>query len=361
MHFNLFLTSLLSAMIPLSMSFASIGRIFRPRAKFLRFLSTNIGDKSVVSITDPLFHATTIEQAHGIAQELLNSCDVPDVEDSSRHILSHICRLGTRRSDFQQSLHKPISTANLQEFCSAISRRMKREPVQYIIGEWDFYGSTFLCKSPILIPRPETEELVEMVTAASKNSPTPLRILDVGCGTGAIGISLLKELDGKCASVTAVDVNSKAVELARQNADRLLRDDARSKYHCLHSSMKSFGEDQGNWNMFDMIVSNPPYIPSVEVPGLQPEVAKYEDPIALDGGTDGLDIVRDILYAGKKLLDKNGGMDIWLEVHETHPVIIDSLCTTSSTTGSVFAAYQSFGPIKDIFSNYRFNHLRLKR
>jgi release factor glutamine methyltransferase len=237
---------------------------------------------------------------------------------------------------------------------------MEREPVQYIIGEWDFYGSTFHCRSPILIPRPETEELVELVIAASKNSPTPLRILDVGCGTGAIGISLLKELDGKCASVTAVDVNSKAVDIARHNADRLLSNDARSKYHCLHSSIQAFGEVRGNWNKFDMIVSNPPYIPSVEVPELQPEVAKYEDPIALDGGTDGLDIVRDILHAGKNLFDKNGRMDIWLEVHETHPVVIDSLCT-SPPTGSVFSAYQSLGPIKDIYSNYRFNHLRLKR
>lgn len=349
----------LSTMSSFSVSLGVISRNLRQRRP-LHYLSASTKDSCNAFATDSLRQATTIEQAHTIAQQLLRSCDVSDIEDSSRHILSHICKLGTRRSDFYQSLRSPISKANLEEFCSAISRRMKREPIQYIIGEWDFYGSTFQCKSPILIPRPETEELVELVIAASKNSPTPLRILDVGCGTGAIGISLLKELNSKCASLTALDINGDAVALASHNADRLLSSTVRSKYRCIHSSIKSFGEIRGNWNQFDMIVSNPPYIPSVVVPGLQPEVAKYEDPIALDGGSDGLDIVRDILYAGKSLLDTKGCGDIWLEVHETHPVLIDSLCA-SSTTKSVFSEYESLGPIKDLYSNYRFNHLRLKR
>lgn len=161
--------------------------------------------------------------------------------------------------------------------------------MQYIIGNWDFYGQTFICEPPVLIPRPETEELVEMIL--NRNSLTQLklrtrqsvRILDIGTGTGAIAISLLAALPfTKC---TAIDINESCISLAKRNADLILgKEQADQRFEAIATSYNDFVNTRNNLGRFDLIVSNPPYIPKQDMIDLQEEVKNFEDHQALDGG-----------------------------------------------------------------------------
>lgn len=309
-----------------------------------------------------LMEVETIEEAHHTAKNILSTGCIPDSEDSSRHILSYVCNLGTRYSDFQNSLKSRISEKQRSMFATCINRRLEREPVQYIIGEWDFYGSTFLCRKPMLIPRPETEELVEHILKFCSKSSVPLTILDIGSGTGAIGISLLKSLQRKCKAVTAIDINPNAVSLSLENADRILSKADRDKYSCICSPILDFGKEEINFKKYDIIVSNPPYIPSKHISELQEEVVRYEDILALDGGDDGLSIVKEILHTGRQLLSPSGPKQIWMEVSEEHPLMIESYCNSYNIADNskVFQHYDCLGAIKDLSNNYRFSNLRLR-
>lgn len=164
---------------------------------------------------------------------------------------------------------------NPQVYAQALARRAAREPLAYITGHKEFWGLDFLTSAATLIPRPETETLVEAALAAGL---APRTILDLGTGTGCLLLACLHEFP--CAFGVGVDLNPHATNLARQNAQRL-----------------GLGERAmfvtGNWasalgHRFDLVLSNPPYIESADIPGLMPEVAAYEPALALDGGTDGL-------------------------------------------------------------------------
>jgi len=281
----------------------------------------------------PSTPATTgvpFQTAYRTAESYLLESKVPDADISARYLLCDVAKTGYRLSDFNRAMMVGSMVSldaqqyrQLGDFCA---QRAARVPVQYIIGNWDFFGLTLECKAPVLIPRPETEELVERILSSNILSSTlPIRILDVGAGTGAIGLALLSKLPK--ATCVAVDINPLAVALANRNAESILGANYNSRYECLLTSFGDYAAAAAIGNddkdKFDLIVSNPPYIPSEDVHALEPEVVRYEDRVALDGGLDGLDIVKELIDLGPTLLRSSGSQEMWLEVSREHPTVIE--------------------------------------
>lgn len=168
-------------------------------------------------------------------------------------------------------------------FSSFTQRRLKFEPVSHILGNREFYGRSFRVTPDVLDPRADTETLIEAVLALAKDQ-RPIRILDLGTGSGAIAVTLLAELPG--ATVVASDLSAAALHVAKGNAEALGV-----------AGRASFV--QANWyegigGRFDLIVSNPPYIPLGDIAGLAPDVREFDPQRALDGGPDGLEAYRRI-------------------------------------------------------------------
>ena len=196
-----------------------------------------------------------------------------------------------------------IKVAQAKEIIRIADERLTGRPLWYIVGDTDFYGYKIKVDERVLIPRPETEEMAAMVVAAAEEEYS---ILDLCTGSGAIAISVYKELEkyNRRAKVTATDVSAEALELAKENA---LANDA----DILFIQSDLFSRIRGR---FDIIVTNPPYIPAAEIETLQREVRAYEPRLALDGGVDGLDFYRRIAAEAPKYLNR-GGMLI-MEVGE---------------------------------------------
>ena len=180
-----------------------------------------------------------------------------------------------------------------------IGRRSGRIPLQQILGTQDFMGMTFLVNEDVLIPRQDTETLVELILEEQQNRD--VSVLDLGTGSGCIAVSLA--VKGCYRSVTAVDISDKALAVARKNAERLLADSRRCVSFVQSDLFDGLGSDK-----YDIIVSNPPYIPTAVIAGLEPEVRDYEPLQALDGAADGLKFYRRIA----KEAGKYGKRELWL-------------------------------------------------
>lgn len=190
-----------------------------------------------------------------------------------------------------------LSAAQLAEFCAQIARREEREPLQYITGVQEFFGLSLKVTPATLIPRPETEHLVEAVLAwAATQTQTKLRVLDVGTGSGAIAIALAKNLPH--AEVSASDVSTAALAVARGNAERL---GARVRF-VESDLLVAFAE----FPLFDVIAANPPYVPDSDGAMLQREVRDFEPWVALFGGSDGLDLYRRLIPQARTALRTGG-------------------------------------------------------
>jgi release factor glutamine methyltransferase len=199
--------------------------------------------------------------------------------------------IGCKRIDLYTQFNKPIQQAELDRFRKTVERRAKREPLQYILGDTEFYGLPIKVSSDVLIPRPETELLVEetiSVGAGLKSTPT---ILDIGTGSGCIAIALAKNIPE--AQITATDQSATILSLARENAQL---NNVADQIEFVEADLFPNSVGAGPRACpFNIIVSNPPYIPSVELDQLQEEVRDWEPRSALDGGADGLDIYRRIV------------------------------------------------------------------
>ena len=187
--------------------------------------------------------------------------------------------LGIKRLDIYLDLDRPLTEAQLTDLRFLIKRRASREPLQYIIGNTEFYGLTLKVDPRALIPRHETEELIELIV--ERLEAPPKRILDLGTGSGAIALALASRYSD--AEVTATDQSEEAITLAKENALALNL-----------SSRVTF--IKGNWfepldegARFDLIVSNPPYLTEAEMQTAEPEVIDHEPHSALDSGQEGLD------------------------------------------------------------------------
>ncbi len=209
--------------------------------------------------------------------------------------------LGNSRASFYADPSRTLTPAELSSYDALIQRRLTNQPIQYIIGEQEFYGLALRVTPAVLIPRPETEHLVETVLSELDHS-TPLRILDVGTGSGAIAIALAHHLPH--AHVTAVDISPAALEIATANAAR---------YHLtgridflesdLLGGLAGTSFDADGW---DAIVSNPPYVPSTDRDSLQPQVRDFEPSNALFAGPTGLDIYRHLIPQAHAALKSQG-------------------------------------------------------
>ena len=178
-------------------------------------------------------------------------------------------------------------------------RRLSGEPLAYIIGEWDFYSITFQLTPQVLIPRPDTETLVD-AGLAFFNRRERGRILDLCCGCGCVGIALLKNLPDTISCVFA-DASEDALEMTRENLTR-----QRLNFRGLTVGQSALEPCEEALGKFNLIVCNPPYIPSGDIDGLDVSVRDYEPRLALDGGPDGLDFYRAVSVYFKRALTKNG-------------------------------------------------------
>jgi release factor glutamine methyltransferase len=219
--------------------------------------------------------------------------------DASRDaalLLRHV--LGISHAEQLADPERALTPAQQAAYDALIQRRLANEPIQYITGEQEFYGLTLRVTPAVLIPRPETEQLVEAVLA-ELNLTQPLRILDVGTGSGAIAIALAFHLPH--AQITAVDLSAAALEVAAANAARHALAD-RIRY--LKSDLlDAFPPDE---TPFAAIVSNPPYVPTADRASLHPQVRDYEPAAALFAGPDGLDIYRQLIPQARAALQPDG-------------------------------------------------------
>jgi release factor glutamine methyltransferase len=233
------------------------------------------------------------------------SHDIESPRATAEILLAHILKL--KRIDLYLRHDQPLISDELLKFKAFIKRRIKREPVAYILGVKEFWSLDFAVTEDVLIPRPETECLVEtslgLLPEDSNSDPnnTPMRILELGTGSGAVILALASTETKHL--FFASDLSIKAVLIAKQNA----------KHHGLDKTVNFFCAD---WftplkvvrHQFDMIISNPPYIPTQVVSQLQPEISKYEPISALDGNEDGLRCFRHIINNAHVYLNRQGSL-----------------------------------------------------
>jgi len=223
--------------------------------------------------------------------------------------------LGIARIELYLRHDQPLNPEELARFRALVKRRRAREPVAYITGTKAFWELELAVSPEVLIPRPETECLVEAALAFLETCPGPSgrRVLDLGTGSGAIALALAHSCPED--AVVAVDRSCPALAVARNNGRRLNLQDRVA--WVAGDWCEMFPADQAP---FDLIVSNPPYIPSGQINALQPEIARYEPRMALDGGPDGLDCLRGIIRQAPALL-KRGGV-LMLEIgHDQYPAV----------------------------------------
>ena len=190
--------------------------------------------------------------------------------------------LGVRRLDLYLQFERVLVQAEVDTYRNHVKQRLQGVPVQYITGETGFRRLTFALSRSVFIPRPETEVVVDAVLEHAADFPEP-RILDLGCGCGAIAVSLAHEC---CkARVVAVDISQEAVEVTRKNARR---NEVSERLELLCSDLFEALEGKPDLPPFDFIVSNPPYVRSGDIGSLASEVRDHEPRLALDGGSDGL-------------------------------------------------------------------------
>lgn len=213
-------------------------------------------------------------------------------------ILAH--QLGRERIDFITKSNEIIDITQQKIYDHKIQERLQGKPVQYITGQQEFMGLTFGVTPDVLIPRADTEILVEAVLEHAKSMEKPLAIVDIGTGSGAICLSLAYYILESI--VHTVDISEKALEVAQQNAKKLC---LKERVHFYIGNLLAPLETK-LMGKIDLLVSNPPYIPHEDIAHLQKEVRHYEPMLALDGGEDGLGFYRDIIEQGSKLLSPQG-------------------------------------------------------
>ena len=217
----------------------------------------------------------TLQSGSGYLQER----GVDDARLNMEHLIAMV--LGCERIELYLSFDMPMEERELEQLRLLLKRRGQREPLQHILGNVQFMGQEFICDSRALIPRPETEELVGTLLSRFKDASGPARVLDVGCGSGVIGICLA--LNWEESHVTMVDCSEDALSLSKENAMNVGIDDSRINFVC----SDLFNEVPG---IFDLIVANLPYVEPSQIEGLDPELS-FEPRDALDGGDNGTELI----------------------------------------------------------------------
>lgn len=249
----------------------------------------------------------TLQTLLTYGRERLKRKGSPEPELDVKYLLLEAFRTDTAHFLMNRSRELPENDTvkeMTERYRRMIAQREKRIPLQQILGTQDFMGLTFLVSRHVLIPRQDTETLVELVIREHPGQGET--VLDLCTGSGCIAVSLA--VLGNYGKIMAADISKEALAVAKKNADRLLEEDKRRKV-CF-SEGDLFEAVSGK--KADILVSNPPYIPSGEIEGLEPEVRDYEPRIALDGMEDGLNFYKRIATEGRNYL--NQGASVYLEI-----------------------------------------------
>ena len=226
------------------------------------------------------------------ASKILKDHNIHSHELDAQLILSDIMKV---KREYLITNNKVLISEKVKEkYDIAIRRRIKKEPVAYITGKKEFWSEDFLVNYETLIPRPETELLIYKIVNFFKNKK--INILDIGTGSGCILLSILKELN--FSRGIGIDISPKAVLTAEANSMNLKL--------FYRSKFKVVDLDKFNIGKYDLIVSNPPYIPSRDIKNLSKDIINYEPLTALNGGNDGLDLIKKVIYKSNHLLKRNG-------------------------------------------------------
>ena len=240
----------------------------------------------------------TYRELYEEGRRILEQAGLPDAALDARFLLEEVC--GTNLQTLLVFPEKKVTEEEVKQYRAFVQRRKDREPTAMILGEWDFMGLTFRLNKSTLIPEQDTEVLVETALEELKRrgpGEAPLRILDLCTGSGCILLSLLHEL--RNADGLGTDLSEEALEAARENAVRLgLQERGTFRQGDLWEPV---GDER-----FDLIVSNPPYVPTDVIPTLEPEVRCGEPYAALDGGEDGLVFYRRIMREAAGHLKPSG-------------------------------------------------------
>ncbi|OGU28845.1 MAG: protein-(glutamine-N5) methyltransferase, release factor-specific [Ignavibacteria bacterium GWA2_35_9] len=236
----------------------------------------------------------TVLEAINLSTEFLEKKEIESPRINAELLLAHA--LNCKRLDLYLSYDRPLNEDEVKLYREFIRRRIKSEPLQYIIGKVEFYGIEFNVNPSVLIPRQETEILVETIIN-SVNKDGSLKILDVGVGSGNISISLAKHLP--YSKITATDISEQALETAKANAEM---NNVLEKINFIKHDILSHNLN----DEFDIVVSNPPYISREEFPQLKDELKVYEPQNALTDFSDGLNYYRIISSKAKEFVKSKG-------------------------------------------------------
>ena len=249
-----------------------------------------------MKISDYLIDGNKILKENGILSYKID-CEI---------LMSEI--LNISREELLLNLEKELNVLDIEKYFNLISRRKKNEPVAYITNKKSFWRENFKTDNNVLIPRPDSEHLVEQTLRIIKKNQAK-KILDVGVGSGCLAISVLKERPYcRC---DAIDASKNALKLAKINAN----------LHQLSDRIKFYKRDVDNFynDKYDLIISNPPYINKHKIKYLDSII--YEPKIALDGGLDGLEVIKKVISKSKHLLKTNGKLILEIGYDQKYKVI----------------------------------------
>jgi len=283
------------------------------RSSYAQYYTQKTRKPTVLSYSSKRM-TTSIAEAILQGAHKLRKAGVPEARREAGSLLTHV--IARDRSFIISHAEDPLSAEELEKFGETLEWRAKGKPLQYITGHQEFFGLDFEVTPDVLIPRPETELLVEAALKLAPNSKA--FICDVGTGSGCIVVTLLRELPR--ARGLAIDVSGAAIEVAKRNASRHSVSD---RLEFLASDC--FAEVNRKGALFDMVVSNPPYVSVGELESLQREVRDYEPHLALEAGADGLSIIRRLLVDAGVFL-KTGGhflFEIGFDQHATVEQLVD--------------------------------------
>ena len=224
--------------------------------------------------------------------KILKDSKIKSHQLDSEILLSNL--LKKQRENLLINLNQEVSKSTISGFNKLIFKRSTREPLAYILKNKEFWSKNFIVNRSTLIPRPETELLCENIIKIFKGKS--LYILDIGTGSGCILLSILSEL--KKAKGIGIDISKRAIEVARKNSIKL---NLNKRANFFVKNLKDVCVHK-----FDLVVSNPPYIKTMDIKNLSDDVRKFEPKIALDGGKDGLDVIKKVIYKSKTILKKLG-------------------------------------------------------
>ncbi len=276
----------------------------------------------------------TVLESINLSTEYLKNKGIESPRLNAELLLMHV--LKCKRLDLYLLFERPLTKDETDLYRAYLKRRSKFEPLQYIMGEVEFYGLNLKVNPSVLIPRPETELLVETIITAG-DSQREYKILDIGTGSGNIVISLAKHLPNS--SFLAIDLSKEALNLAEENAE-LNSVTERISF----KKIDILKDKETIQDKFDIIVSNPPYISVEEYPSLQPELRVYEPKSALTDYANGLEFYREILSHAGSILQKGGKLYFEMGIGQSGK-IKDLFLENNFTNIDVIKDYQNIDRI----------------